>query len=97
MRNRHGDIIHVALLTEPVSGSTFAQTLPTRSTFAHTTKMAFEFLSSVRNCSFFFSGTVSLHDGFYCKEWIDEVGDPDRFRRDAAAFGFMAAFEIGEY
>jgi hypothetical protein len=32
VRNRHGDIIYVALLTDPVSGSTFAET----------TRMAFE-------------------------------------------------------
>jgi hypothetical protein len=35
----------------------------------------------------------ATHDGFYYGEWIDEVGDPDRFRKDAAVFGMMA--EIG--
>jgi hypothetical protein len=39
----------------------------------------------------------ATNDGFYYAEWIDEVADPDRFRQDAAIFGFMAEFEMSEY
>jgi hypothetical protein len=35
------------------------------------------------------------HDGFYYDEWIAEVGDPDRFRSDAAVFGILAELDDG--
>jgi hypothetical protein len=35
----------------------------------------------------------ATHDGFYYEQWIEEVGDPDRFRKDAAVFGIIAEIE----
>lgn len=39
----------------------------------------------------------ATHDGFFYEEWIDEVSNPDQFRRTAALFECMAELEMGSY